>query len=301
MRKQQPTARARYLRIGGFSLIELMVSLAIGLVLAIAASMIYLYTKKSYNANTENSQMEENGRFALNLLAKYIQSAGFVMVDPTSNSPQGPIDNKISGCDFGFIDASTPTAANLACLSATPSGSLRSASIALFSETDTYNSTAPKHQGFDCVGESAIPIGTTNLVRSYFFVSHSNVQTPNGTKSMGQLACVADRTPASGVVDYQMQPLIPGIEQLAFTYLLPSNIDTKVAQAATSAASAAAASQWPAILAVEVCVLAKTIQAAGNDTGTTYTDCYGNAITALATESYRTFRTTVSLRNKTTL
>jgi Tfp pilus assembly protein PilW len=279
-----------------------MVSMAIGLVLAIVASTIYLYTKQSYNATSENSQMEENGRFALNLLTKYIQSAGFVMIDPALPSPQGPIDNKMSGCDFGFVNPTTPaSAADLACLAATPSGSLPSASIALFSETDTYDSTPPKYQGFDCVGMSAIPIGSTNLVRSYFFVSHTNVQTPNGTTSMGQLTCVADRTPASGVAAYQSQPLIPGVEQLAFTYLLPSAADPNTAQGATTAASAAAASQWPSVLAVEVCVLTKTVQSGGNDTGTAYTDCYGNAITAIASESYRTFRTTVRLRNKSNI
>lgn len=285
----------------GFSLVELMVSLAIGMVLAIVASTIYLYTKKSYTATSENSQMEENGRFALNLLTKYIQSAGFVMIDPATPSPQGPIDNKISGCDFGFVNATTPaSSADLACLSAAPAGNLPSASIALFSETDTYNGTAPKYQGFDCVGMSAIPSGTTNMVRSYFFVSHTNVQTPNGTTVMGQLTCLADRTTALGW-SYQSQPLIPGVEQLAFTYLLPSAADPNTAQGATTAASAAAASQWPSVLAVEVCVLTKTVQSGGNDTGTAYTDCYGNAITAVATESYRTFRTTVRLRNKSNL
>lgn len=285
----------------GFSLVELMVSVAIGMVLAIVASTIYLYTKKSYTATSENSQMEENGRFALNLLTKYIQSAGFVMIDPATPSPQGPIDNKISGCDFGFVNATTPaSSADLACLSAAPAGNLPSASIALFSETDTYNGTGARYQGFDCVGLSAIPIGTTNLVRSYFFVSHTNVQTPNGTTSMGQLTCVADRTPASGVATYQSQPLIPGVEQLAFTYLLPSVADSNTAQSASTAAAVTTASQWPAILAVEICVLTKTIQPGGNDTGTAYTDCYGNAITATASESFRTFRTTVRLRNKTT-
>ena len=289
----------------GLSLIELLVGLAIGMVLAIVGSTIYLYSKNSYNAATETSQMEENGRFALNLLTKYIQSSGFVMVDPANNLPQGPIDNKLRGCDLGFVNpTTTASTADLACATATPAGTLPSASIALFSETDSYSLSGATFQGFDCVGLSSIPItlatGTViNEVRSYFVVTRTTVQTPNGVVPMGQLTCISDRTSGLGVASFQSQPLIPGVEQIAFTYFLPSVIDPNTAQIASTAAAVTAASQWPAVLAVEVCVLTKSIQPGGNDTGTTYTDCYGNAIAATAFESYRTFRTTVRLRNRT--
>jgi type IV pilus assembly protein PilW len=204
-----------------------------------------------------------------------------------------------------FVNPTTPaTLADLACRTATPAGELPSASIALFAETDTYNLSGSTYQGFDCVGESSIPMGgVVNETRSYFVVTRTNVQTPNGIVRMGQLTCVSDRTTAAGVVAFQAQPLIPGVEQLAFTYLLPSAADPNTAQAAQTAAQVTAgtvpATQWPAVLAVEVCVLTKSIQPGGNDTGTAYTDCYGNAIAAVASESYRTFRTTVRLRNRT--
>ncbi len=288
---------------GGFSLVELMVSMVIGLILVIAASSVYLYSKQSFNASTETSQLENNGRFAINLLTKYIQSAGFVMIDPTFPAPQGPIDNKISGCDFGMSNPTSPTTtADLACLTATPAGARRSASIALFSETDAYDGSGAKFQGFDCLGQSSIPIPTSTgqiyETRSYFFVGNTTVQTPNGSTTMGQLSCLADRTlPAALTPDYQSQPIMPGIEQLAFSYLLPATADTNTAQDAKAAASLTTVT-WPTVLAVDVCVLAKSIQAGGNDTGTSYTDCYGTAITASPGEIYRTFRTTVRLRNK---
>lgn len=289
----------------GVSLIELMVGLVISMVLVIAASAVYLYSKQSFNSSTETSQLEENGRFAINLLAKYIQSAGFVMIDPAFPSPQGAIDNKITGCDFGMTNPTSPTtAAHLACLAATPAGTRRSASIGVFAETDTYDASGAKFQGFDCLGNSSISIptstGAINETRSYFFIGNTTVQTPNGTTTMGQLSCLADRTPASGVVAYQSQPIMPGIEQLRFDYLLPSAADPNTAQGSNTA-SALSAAQWATVLAVDVCVLAKSIQPGGNDTGTGYTDCYGAAITAAPGEIYRTFRTTVRLRNKTSI
>lgn len=302
-----PKSQMRYQK--GVSLIELLVGLAIGMVLALVASATYLYSKQSFNSSTETSQLEENGRYAINMLTRYIQSAGYVMVDPLYPSPQGPIDNKIMGCDFGFKNpagATTGTLSDdLSCLTTTPAGARRSASIAIFSETDTYAGASGKFQGFDCVGNAAVSIpvagGTTiNETRSYFFVANTTVQTSNGSVTMGQLSCLADGTIA-GTPAFQVQPLLPGIEQLAFNYLLPSAADPETAQTATSATAIAAASQWPSVLAVEVCVLAKSVQPGGNDTGTTYTDCYGNAIAAGAGEVYRTFTSTVRLRNRSSI
>lgn len=293
----------------GVSLVELLVGLAIGLVLALVASATYLYSKQSFNSSTETSQLEENGRYAINMLTRYIQSAGYVMVDPLYPSPQGPIDNKLRGCDFGFknpVAATTATLTDdLSCLAATPAGSRRSASIAIFNETDAYVGSGGKFQGFDCVGNGAVSIpvagGTTiNETRSYFFVANTTVQTSNGSVTMGQLSCLADGTIA-GVPAFQVQPLLPGIEQLAFSYLLPAAADPETAQIATSATTVSAASQWPSVLAVEVCVLAKSVQPGGNDTNTAYTDCYGNAIAAVPGEVYRTFTSTVRLRNKSSI
>lgn len=287
----------------GVTLIELMVALVIGLILVLAASAIYLYSKQNYNTSSETTQIEENGRFALNLLTQYIQSAGFVMIDPTSPRPQGPIENKIFGCSFGLVNGTTAsTTADIACRTSTPAGSLPSESIATYSETDAYNSSGATYQGYDCLGLSSIPMGgVSNAIRSYFFVANTTVQTPNGIITMGQLSCLSDRTPLAAVTPtYQTQPLIPGIEQIAFRYQLPSTSDPDVAQVGY-AASALTAAQWPTVLAVDVCVLAKSIQPTSNDTGTSYIDCYGNALTNNAGEIYRTFRTTVRMRNKSSV
>lgn len=292
----------------GFSLIELLVSVAIGLMLAIAGSATYLYSKQNYNAVSETSQMEENGRFALNLLSRYIQSAGFVMLNPKAIGLQGPLVTKITGCDFGMANGQSPSSsADIACRAATPAGERRSASISAFSDTDAPNNTGALFQGFNCVGNNPVAIVqvsetgatfTTYATRSHFFVSYTNVTTPAGTTRMGQLSCVADSS-AAGAASFDVQPLIPGIEQLAVTYLLPSTITPKSAQSIMTATDLTTAGRWGDVMAVELCVLAKSIQPAGNDTGTQYTDCYGTVLTNTGTENFRTFRTVVNLRNRT--
>jgi len=287
----------------GVTLVELMVAMVIGLILAVAASAIYLYSKQNYNSSSETTQMEENGRFALNLLSQYIKTAGFVVINPASQRPQAPLDNKIFGCSFGMVSPTTATtAADIACQTSTPAGAMRPESIATFFETDAYSSSGAVYQGFDCLGLSSIPQGgVSNIVRSYFFVAPTTVQTPDGTVSMGQLSCLSDRTPlAAASPTFQVQPLIPGVEQIAFLYQLPSTADPDVAQSGYTATSITTA-QWPTVLAVDVCVLTKSIQASGNDSGTVYTDCYGNNIAATPSTIYRTFRTTVRLRNKSSV
>ncbi|MEJ8858359.1 PilW family protein [Variovorax robiniae] len=300
MRPHSPSRPRRPQRQRGVTLVELMVALTIGLILVIIASAIYLYSKQSYNAVSENSQMEENGRFAINLLTKSIQSAGFAMVDPTAPGPTLPLGDKLAGCEFGYVNANSTAAltmADLACRTATPTGQRPSAAIFTRYETDTPAATGGKQQGYDCTNAAAaskqLAGGVqTYEVRSYFFVSQVNVQTPSGTKSMGQLGCASDATPVVNGVPVGLvlrsQPMVPGIEQLAFNYISTAG---KVVPIPTSAPD------WQDIAAVDVCVLARTIQASGNDTATGYTDCYGTAITAGPSESYRTYRATVALRN----
>ncbi len=303
--KAQRVAPPRVQR--GLTLIELMVSLVIGLVLAIVASSTYLYSKQAYNAVSETSQLEENGRLALNLLARNIQSAGYVAINPKSNFAQAPTDLKIRGCDFGMTNPKSATSStDLACLSSAPAGATLSASIGIFYETDASNTTTGKFQGFDCLGNAPVTIASTTggsntyQVRSYFFISTSTAQTPYGSTTMGQLSCVTDPTTATGATaTFQAQPLIPGIHQLRVNYLTASGLDNTTAQKSNNATTLETAGTWKNVTAVELCVLTKSIQATGNDTATQATDCYGTSFTPPPSQSFRKFTSVVNLRNRT--
>lgn len=291
----------------GLTLIELMVSLVIGLLLAIIASSTYLYSKQAYNSVSENSQLEENGRMALDLLTRYVQSAGYVAINPKSAFPYGALDLKVTGCDHGMTNAqSASTAADLACRAATPTGIRRSESITVVSETDPFQSAkgvgtvVGKFQGFNCVGDRSTVVAAdastnsieTYVVRSNFFVSSSVASTKFGTTTMGQLSCV------SGAAPYNPQPLIPGVVQLAVNYLTPSTLVAGSAQKASSALALTTADTWNTVTGVELCVMTQSIQSSGNDTGVAYKDCYNADITAVPGQTFRLFRTTVKLRNR---
>ena len=62
---------------GGISLIELMIALVIGLVLAGAAIMIYSNSKHAFGVQVNIANVQENGRFALQLMQEDVRLAGY--------------------------------------------------------------------------------------------------------------------------------------------------------------------------------------------------------------------------------
>ena len=292
----------------GLTLIELLVSLVIGLLLAIAASATYLYSKQAYNAVSENSQMEENGRLALNLLTRNIQSAGYVSVNIAAGEPV-PTGKKILGCNFGMTNpkGASSTSDLETCLTSLPAGTTQSGSIAMFYQTDSFN-TGANFQGVDCIGNAPVQIlntagglvTNTFEINAFFFVSNTTVATPYGTTTMGQLSCVTD--PSRSTIPRAFvasQPLIAGIHQIRARYVLPTE-DTATAPGGNIfEANALTPAQFERVVKVDLCVLTKAIQSSGNDTATEVVDCYGTRFTPPPSQSFRRFTTTVNLRNRT--
>lgn len=80
-RHLQPTDKAApRLRAGqaGFTLVELMVSLVLGLVLLVGVAGIFTSTRQSYTANENLARVQENARVSFEMLAREIREAGNV-------------------------------------------------------------------------------------------------------------------------------------------------------------------------------------------------------------------------------
>lgn len=61
----------------GFSLVELMVAMTIGLIVLLALSQLFVGTKRSYNTQDALARVQENGRIAMHLLIRDIRMAGY--------------------------------------------------------------------------------------------------------------------------------------------------------------------------------------------------------------------------------
>jgi type IV pilus assembly protein PilW len=61
----------------GFSIVELLVAMAISLVLLTAVYQVFLGNTETYRINENQARLQENGRFALDFLIREVRSAGY--------------------------------------------------------------------------------------------------------------------------------------------------------------------------------------------------------------------------------
>ncbi|CAN5274889.1 hypothetical protein BH10PSE16_BH10PSE16_28080 [soil metagenome] len=156
----------------GFSLIELLISMAITLVIVVAASLVYLSVRETDSTLSKISDSMETGTFALQLIGRDIAQAGsypVVMPPTTQYFPTGrwmefypptdwitelsnaPYQLGLFGCDGGTFDTNTAT-----CVASTAMAPYRSApdSIVInYFSTDASNTPVGNRR--DCSGADA--------------------------------------------------------------------------------------------------------------------------------------------------
>lgn len=91
-RSGKPGTGLRARRSSGFSLVELMVALVIGLFLMVGVIQLLIGSKQSYRFHDALSRLQENGRFALETMTRDIRMAGY----RGCVSPEVPINNALN-------------------------------------------------------------------------------------------------------------------------------------------------------------------------------------------------------------
>lgn len=83
----------------GLSLVELMVGMVLGLLLAGAVLQVYLSTKMTFNTQDQKSVLEESGRYALETVARDIRMAGLTGCNSRfmPGAPSLPVRNHLNG------------------------------------------------------------------------------------------------------------------------------------------------------------------------------------------------------------
>lgn len=104
---QTASSRCMSRRMRGVGLIELMVSIAIGLLIVGALSSVFLSTARTSRTQDASAQLDDNGRFALESIARVVRLAGYRnWGGPQSNPPgyDGTGDPSIDGADGADAD-----------------------------------------------------------------------------------------------------------------------------------------------------------------------------------------------------
>ncbi len=303
----------------GLSLIELMVSIAIGLVLMIAVISTYLGSAGASRMAEAQGRMNEDAQAALTILSQQLRMAGNnpKQSNYDSATPRNPIYGAstyiVRGCDGTFSDIKT--AADISLLTCAAGGGSAPDSIAITYEADIYN-TIPTSGGnpTDCLGQS-LPVVATNMnvwdgaalastpvtytvAENRFFIGTSAVITAPTLYCKG-----------NGAVNEQ--PLVENVEDLQLFYgtAAPAAATLSVAgylDAATIltnsglAALADDATRWSKVVTVRVCVVVRSELPVVSDAASAqYVKCDGTVNTAPPDlRLRRAYSTTVVLRNR---
>jgi type IV pilus assembly protein PilW len=325
-------------RAEGFSLIELMVSLTIGLVIALAAMSAYLGAASSSKMSEAQSRMNEDAQAALNMLAQQIRMAGanpvqanradaflhdpvydptyvggtvtaYGVVPPAYTVSAALSAFSIRGCDDTFSNITT--VANLDSFSNCGTSTLPD-SIAVSYEADRYN-TVPKSTGepTDCVG-SAIPTTVNATFTSgpsttaSFMVADNRFYISKSATNVPSLSC-------KGNGNVVPQPLVENVEDMQFMYGTVSTAATSttatvagyldaagVIALAPTADTAGYSTAWGKVMTVRICVVVRSENpVVSNAASGQYHKCDDSLDTSQTDlRLRRAYSTTVVLRNR---
>jgi len=188
-------------RAKGFSLIELLVALAIGLLVTLVVTQAYLSGLGAQRAQTDVGRAQESSRFAFDLLARSLRKAGY-------KNPKAP---GTGFCDSSNVpriivsnDASAISASTFG-TSATIVNSSDVIQVRYFGEGLATTPFTTDGTMRDCLGNT---IASNTLVSDTFFIA---ADTTNNNEPA--LFCYSSNATGSGNV-----ALVPGVESMQLLY-----------------------------------------------------------------------------------
>lgn len=322
----------------GLSLIELMVSLAIGLILMVAIIGAYLGASTASRTAEAIGRMNEDGQQALTLLSQQLRMAGTNPSQPDRSttsigiSVRGnsmPLHNSVSnafairGCDLKFSDITTAAStAALTCGHVAASTGPDSISIAY--EADRYN-TVPTAAGVptDCVGSAVAASSTFSYTRSDEATAGSTTVYEAENRFYITTTAVITNPSLYCKGAGSAQPLVENIENLQFRYgvispaslsvtyvtVTPTFTTTQVLgyltafgvdNDATLTGAAGSAARWNAVKTVRICVVVRSeTEIQDSAASARYLDCNDTLVTNPPDRRMRrAFSTTVVIRNQ---
>ncbi len=262
----------------GFSVVEVMIALVVGLVVVAGVGQMYLGSKQSYRLNEAQSRMQEDGRFALEYLARNIRLAGY-KTNPLPIQPE-------------------PFPANSPADSASPKFEAGQVITGLYGGTGTADSSriSVRFQGLllgtgvtgvtpvkDClsrdVGVGIVTINTFALDAAHHELQCTAVNPTPGVNPSGST-----------------QPLIGGFGNLLVLYGLDTDDEPRTMRSANRYLSAAnVGANWQNVTSVRIRFDLRSAEDNVAPTPTTYTF---NGASFTDRRLVKRFETTMSLRNK---
>jgi type IV pilus assembly protein PilW len=282
----------------GFSLVELLVSVTIGVAVIGALLAAWLAVGQSSRHADALNQMAEDGTGALQVLRQHVAMAGF-RAPSAAGSGFAPLAPAIFGCDggSGFTAGTAASIGDLGgCGPATPGPDWLAVSYQV--EVDPGSGRAlgngvvgADQVPYDCVGNAIARTDGAFLVDSHFYVAKPSTSTRTALycRQGGTAPTVTGQPVAENVVDFQVRYLLAapgGSRQAAWFSDAP---DTR----------AGPGTAFADVVAVHLCVeVTSATPVADRRVPQPYLDCAD--VPRSATDGYlhRVFTTTVALQGQ---
>lgn len=298
----------------GFSLIELMISLAIGLLIMASVVTIYVNSSRTSRTSEVESQMNEDGLIALNLIQAQIRMAGYSNFEEIGSAENPNFSGAgVRGCSAA---AFYPNATSQTLFSALTDSDCAVASslgdgIVIRYEADSGN-TIPTASGVpsNCLMNGAY--NTDNSKGDTYYLAENRYYIASSSTNPLSLYCAAGTGAMTSLP--QMQPIFDNVEKMEFLYGVSATAEVDDTQIVTylNAADVDAAfaadtdvnERWRRVVSVKVCLLMRSAEMMKDIAATaTYRDCNGTLTTLATPDGYmrRAFLTTATLRNRLTV
>lgn len=256
-------------RQGGISLVEIMVALVLSLFLSAGVIEVYLASKQSYKTQEGYSRLQENGRFAMETLTRFIRLAGYKPYDAVANA--FPADSAIFPADTTFTVAGQVVAG-------TDGGGGASDSISF------------RYQDDGALGDCYNSTGADKPRTISFSVDLD--------RNLDCTATVDGTTYSEGIVE--------GVENLQILYGVDTDAPGDgYANQYRDAGAVTAGNQWAAVVSVRIGLIMSTVENVSSQADDASFTLLGTAITAPgATDATRfmrrhPFTATINIRNRT--
>ena len=232
----------------GLTLVELMVSLVLTSLVTLAATALYSITISSYKTVDAGQELQDSGRFALEVIGQAARMAGYQNYAQRDGSGR---DNsrRFAPTTFptvrGFNNAKVGTPGTITDDGATNNGGVNlSDTLAFRFHGSSLATDASKPDGsmIDCQGVAQnYPLSGDDVALSLFWVK---------TDSSGEpaLECISRGSPAATSLTRNTQPIIKGVETFQVMY----GLDTTGDSVAKQWVSGQSVTNWQQVVAVRV-------------------------------------------------
>jgi type IV pilus assembly protein PilW len=285
-------AMTRRSTLKGASLIEVLMSLVIGLMVVGAVMVSMMGAGQAGKFQSALAQMNEDAQIALSILSRDLQMAGYSRptglvpaISPAGTQVMGftfaalGTSPFVLGCDTGFANPGNASTCGTAATSA----------IEVTYEADKDNTVLTDGVPTNCLGNKILE-GPPYVTRNRFFIS-------TGAAGRPELSCASQTL---------SEPLVENIENMKIWYgtsvaAKPTQVVRYVTATQIATLGAGAALEWGRVISVRVCLLVRSaepvLNAGGEDT-LGYLDCDASPQISNDRRLRRAYFTTATLRDK---